>query len=68
MQYILTEEEYKNLVPKNKVKELEEKVEKLNNMVLEYAEYTCSYSMDFFGYCDKCPITFSCKKTKRYSK
>lgn len=40
MQYILTEEEYRNLVSKSKVDELENKVEKLNQMVLEYSEYS----------------------------
>lgn len=68
MQYILTEKEYKSLVPKQKVEELKNKVEKLNQMVLEYSEYTCSHDMDFFGYCDNCPIQFSCSKPKRYSK
>lgn len=68
MQYILTEEEYKNLVQKQEVEELGKKVEKLNQMVLEYSEYTCRHDMRGFGYCDKCPIQFSCNKSKRYSK
>ena len=68
MQYILTEEEYKCLVPKSKVEELESKVDKLNQMILEYSEYTCRHEMQGFGYCDKCPIEFSCNKPKSYSK
>lgn len=68
MQYILTEEEYKNLAPKTKIQDLKDKIEKLNQMVLEYSEYTCSYDMDLFGYCDNCPIQFSCNKPKNYSK
>lgn len=68
MQYILTEEEYRELVPKSKVEELENKVERLNQKVLEYSEYTCRHNMSGFGYCDKCPIQFSCNKPKSYSK
>lgn len=68
MQYILTEKEYKSLVPKQKLIESENKVEKLNQMVLEYSEYTCCYDMGGFGYCDICPIQFSCSKPKNYSK
>ena len=68
MQYILTEEEYRNLVSKSEVDELENKVEKLNQMVLEYSEYSCRHNMDGFRYCDKCPIEFSCNKPKRFSK
>lgn len=69
MQYILTEEEYKSLVPKNQVEELEEKIEKLNGIVLNATEFYCCRTTDrMLSYCDDCPITFSCKKPKRYSK
>lgn len=33
-------------------------------MVLEYSEYSCRHNMDGFGYCDKCPIEFSCNNLK----
>lgn len=68
MQYILTEEEYNNLVSKSKVEELESKIERLNQRVLEYSKYTCRHKVHGFGYCDKCPIQFSCNKPKSYSK
>lgn len=68
MQYILTEEEYNNLVPKSKVEELKSKIEKLNQKVLEYSKYTCRHKVNVFAYCDDCPIQFSCNKPKSYSK
>ena len=69
MQYILTEEEYKNLVPGNKVAELEGIIDELNGLVLKYSKYHCIYERGGgFGCCDNCPITFSCTKYKRYTK
>ena len=35
MQYILTEEEYNNLIPKNEVDELIKKLDKANKRILE---------------------------------
>lgn len=69
MQYILTEEEYKNLVSKSKVEELEEKIEKLNGIVLDATGFHCGRAHDrIINYCDNCPITFSCNMPKHYSK
>lgn len=70
MEYILTKDEYKNLVPKNKVDELEKKIDELNNLVLKYSKHPCIHKHGGygFGYCDDCPITFSCKEDKDYSK
>ena len=68
MQYILTEEEYNNLVSKSKVEELKSKIERLNQKVLEYSKYTCRHEVRVFGYCDDCPIQISCNKPKNYSK
>ncbi len=67
MQYILSEEEYQNLVPKYKYEEEREKVEKLNQKVLEL---TCQGKCrkERGGYCDLCFITGTCTKTKSYSK
>lgn len=70
MQYILTKEEYENLVPKKKADRLEETIDKLNDLVLEYSKYPCIHKHGGcgLGYCDDCPITFSCKEDKYYSK
>lgn len=75
MQYILTEEEYKSLVPIEKMHKLQEKVERLNSKVMEQTGYPCpkgvnSRSATF--YCDDCPIgsfgTRTCTKSQQYSK
>lgn len=74
MQYILSEEEYKNLVPKEKYYDLMDRVEKLNKKVLEleYGEPTCPTEDSNSYYCDMCPIsdfgTGTCLKVKKYSK
>lgn len=72
MQYILSEEEYKNLVPKYKYDEQKEKVEKLNKKILELV---CNgrCMKEHGGYCDNCPIagfkgTGTCTDIKSYSK
>ena len=41
MQYILTKEEYDNLVPKEKYYAEMDKVKELNKKVLELSNYTC---------------------------
>lgn len=72
MQYILSEEEYKNLVPLYKYEEEREKVAKLNKKVLELARQgKCMKEQG--GYCDNCPIsgfegTGTCTEPKSYSK
>lgn len=68
MQYILSEDEYKSLVKKSKVDELEKKVNDLNNLVLEISKFPCIHAYGGLGYCDDCPITFSCRRDKNYSK
>lgn len=77
MQYILTQEEYKNLVPKYKYDSKCEKVEKLNNLVLKVANFKCihdrtredeeEYGCDF--YCDDCPLVAvgTCSRNKDFS-
>lgn len=72
MQYILSEEEYKDLVPKKEYNELMDKVEELNAKVLELA---CGGKCmkDHGGYCDSCPLaglsgTGTCFKVREYSK
>lgn len=72
MQYILSEEEYKNLVSKEKYYEALDNIEKLNNKILELtSKGKCRKENG--GYCDFCPIsgfkgTGTCTKPKSYSK
>ena len=69
MQYILTEEEYKELVPKEKLYDLLDEIQKLNEHVLELSNRICEYK-DGCGYCDGCPIgkdgTNTCLKVGEY--
>lgn len=72
MQYILTEEEYKNLIQKEKYHELLDKIETLNNKVLELTR-NGKCMKENGGYCDFCPLsgfegTGTCMKVKEYSK
>ena len=73
MQYILTEEEYKNLVPKWKYDEKIKVIEELQLLVMKAIDHTCIYdSKDnyMFSYCDNCPLAekFDCGKQKDFSK
>lgn len=77
MQYILTEEEYKNLVPKSELEQLRKlflyNVETLNKKVLELSNFKCAVEYPHIcSYCDNCPIsgfgTNTCIKSKSYSK
>lgn len=77
MQYILTQEEYKNLVPKSRYDNKCEEVEKLNELVLKIAKFKCihdrteedikKYGYDF--YCDDCPLvnTSTCSREQDFS-
>lgn len=69
MQYILTEEEYRNLAPVSKVKKLEEQIDRLNAKVLELRHHGICMR-DKGGYCDFCALSGlgTCKKSKNYSK
>lgn len=71
MQYILTEEEYKNLVPKAKFDDAIAKIEKLNKKVLEL-RHDGKCMKESGGYCDFCSIsglgTGTCTDYKNYSK
>ena len=71
MQYLLTTEEFCNLVPKKKYMEAKVKIEQLNEKVLKLSNYSCHQGKGLV--CDNCPIgafgTGTCTKTfKRYSK
>lgn len=77
MQYILTQEEYKNLVPKSRYDYKCKEIEKLNELVLKVANFKCihdrtmedeeKYGCDF--YCDDCPLVAAgtCSRTKDFS-
>ena len=73
MQYILTVEEYKNLIPKSKYEEKLKEIEELQQLLMSATGYTCryddvQYSYEFF-YCDNCPLAkFDCGKRKEFSK
>ena len=77
MQYILTEEEYKSLVPKMELDRLRElfrdNIELLNKKILELSNFQCAVEYPrVCSYCDNCPIssfgTNTCMKSKTYSK
>lgn len=69
MQYILTKEEYNNLVPRSKYNEERDKVEKLNIRVLELSGFDCIKERPrLCVYCDNCPIVDTCTDQKSFSK
>lgn len=72
MQYILTKEEYNDLVPKSKYEEKLKEIEELQQMVMKATGHICIYDeqdkREEF-YCDKCPLAdFDCGKRKEFSK
>lgn len=75
MQYILTEQEYRDLIPISKVIKLKEEVQLLNDKVMELSKHPCGSGADYRSvtfYCDDCPIgglgTGTCTKSQQYSK
>ena len=69
MQYILTQEEYKNLIPKSKYEEKLKEIVELQQLVMKTTGYTCRYDDTQYSYegfyCDNCPIAhFDCGKRK----
>lgn len=67
MQYLLTKEEYENLVPKNKYEDVLEKLELLNQQVLHFTKNQCWHN-DACYRCDFCPVLKTCTKEKKFSK
>lgn len=70
MQYILTEEEYNNLVPKSKYLERNNQLVELQRLVLKATGHICIYEQNNYEvfYCDKCPLAnFDCGKRKEFS-
>ena len=69
----MTEEEYKNLVPKWKYDEKIKVIEELQLLVMKATGHTCIYDSKgnyMFSYCDNCPLAekFDCGKQKDFSK
>ena len=70
MQYILTKQEFDDLIP---VKQYEEKCHQildLNKLVLKLSNYRCYKDSGGYGVCDSCPLVEigSCPKPKNFSK
>lgn len=75
MQYILTEEEYRKLVPVERFNQKLDMIERTNNKILELTGYECRSEKDtpLSFFCDNCPVgvfgTNSCHILgQRYSK
>jgi hypothetical protein len=72
MQYILTEDEYKNLVPRHKYNDALDESQKLRELVLKFSKFKCIHernrSNDDDYYCDNCPLAeMSCGRCKDFS-
>ena len=76
MQYILTQEELDNLVPRSKYDEKRNEVKTLQQLLLKASNYKCIYDRteedeDEYGYdpyCDSCPLSdFDCGRRKDFS-
>ena len=71
MQYILTEEEYRNLVPKSKYLERNNQLVELEQLVMKLSGHICIYENKggIYSYCDSCPLAnFDCGRSKEFSK
>ena len=71
MQYILTEDEYRNLVPLQKYNHALEETQKLRELVLKVSKFKCIHernNTDCDYYCDNCPLAeMSCGRSKDFS-
>ena len=71
MQYILTQEEYNNLVPKSKYENKCDEVKKLQQMLLKASKFKCIHERTEYNidcYCDRCPLQdFDCGRRKDFS-
>lgn len=72
MQYILTKEEYDDLVPRSIYVKRCDEIKQLQQMVMKATGYICRYdesdNYECF-YCDNCPLAdFDCGKRKEFSK
>ena len=62
MQYLLTEEEFKNMVPKQSLIERDEALELARNIILTQSNFNCIHDISelhvkYGGYCDDCPCS-----------
>jgi len=58
MKYLLTVEEYENLVPKQELKKHKEALEWARNEILRRANFECVYGEQRgWSYCDQCPVS-----------
>lgn len=73
MQYILTEDEYRNLVPLQKYNHVLDESQKLRELVLKVSKFKCIHERnntdcDYDYYCDICPLAeMNCGKIKDFS-
>ena len=71
MQYILTEDEYRNLVPRQKYNDALDESQKLRELVLKVSKFKCIHERNRFNadyYCDNCPLAeMSCGRYKDFS-
>lgn len=72
MQYLLTKEEYDDLVPRSIYVKRCDEIKELQQMVMKATGYICIYDeqdkLEEF-YCDNCPLAdFDCGRRKEFSK
>lgn len=77
MQYILTQKEYKNLVPKSRYDDKCKEIEILNDLVLKKAKFKCIHDRTreenekngYCFYCDDCPLVVAgtCSREQYFS-
>lgn len=71
MQYILTKEEYEDLVPRSIYVKRCDEIKELQKLVMTVTDHICIYDNKggIFSYCDNCPLAnFDCGKRKEFSK
>lgn len=72
MQYILTKEEYDDLVPRSIYVKRCDEIKELQRLLMIAKGFTCRYDTTHkyeCFYCDSCPLAdFDCGKRKEFSK
>jgi hypothetical protein len=72
MQYILTKEEYDDLVPISIYVARCDEIKELQRLVMKATGYICRYDSQgdyVYFYCDNCPLAhFDCGHRKEFSK
>ena len=68
MQYILTKEEFNDLVPRSMYVKRCDEIKELQKLVMKASGHTCIYDEQEEFYCDKCPLAnFDCGRRKEFS-